>query len=83
MPHRLSPIRWTSFGAALILATVAAAGALATASKPSRTIVDHRSLPTRRLKTPGDRFEGDFLARLRNGPSSRRFVALTKARLTA
>ncbi|MCI4354951.1 MAG: S8 family serine peptidase, partial [Thermoplasmata archaeon] len=37
---------------------------------------DHRSLPVRRLKISGDRFEGDFRSRLSAGASSRRFVAL-------
>ena len=75
MAHRLSRIRWTSFRAALIPALVAAAGALGTASKPSSTI-ESRPLPVRRLKIAGDRFEGNFHARLTASPSSRRFVAL-------
>jgi bacillopeptidase F len=65
MADRLSRIRWISFRALLVLSLVAVTGA-----------VEHPSLPVRRLKGVGDRFEGDFRARLLAGPPGRRSVAL-------
>jgi subtilisin family serine protease len=65
MAHRFSRIRWLSFRAVFVLSLAVAAGA-----------VEHQSPPLRRLRGVGDRFEGDFRARLLAGPPGHRFVAL-------
>src|SRR5213593_2905436 len=75
MAHRRSRIRWISFRAAAITAFVATAVALGMSPKPSGA-VESPSIPVRRLKAAGDRFEGDFRSRLLAAPSSRRFTAL-------
>jgi bacillopeptidase F len=64
-----------SFRAVVAVAIASAACCSGAARKPADPSA-LRPLPVRRLKLPGDRFEGDFRARLRAGGPSRRFVAL-------
>jgi bacillopeptidase F len=64
-----------SFRIVVAVALAVATGCSGTARKPSGTAA-LRPFPLLRLKAPGDRFEGDFRARLRAGDPRRRFVAL-------
>jgi len=67
--------RARSRGLLLALATVVATACSRTTQRPSET-VSPRPLPLSRASAHGDRFEGDFRARLHAAAPSRRFVAL-------